>query len=86
MANKKYVSLSKLQTFLENLKNIFATKVHTHKVDDLTDYAVDTELSANSTNPVQTAVINAEFDAISDAMGALDLEIDSKASVIIREW
>lgn len=79
MANKKYVSLSKLQTFLDNLKDTFATLTHTHKVSDLTDYTVDSALSGSSTNPVQNKVLDAEFDAISQAMGVLEEAIDGKA-------
>lgn len=86
MSQKKYASLSTLQIFLENLKNIFAANAHTHKVSDITDYTVDAKLSSTSSNPVQNAVLNAEFDAIGDAMGALELAVDSKASVTIREW
>lgn len=83
MAQKKYVSLSKLSTFLDNLKNIFATISHKHSMSDITDYAgvtVDSELSSTSTNPVQNRVIDAEFDAMATAMGALELAIDAKAN------
>lgn len=79
MSSKKYISLSKLQTFLDNLKATFATLTHSHSLGDLTDYAVDTELSSTSANPVQNKVIDAEFDAVGDAMGALELAIDGKA-------
>lgn len=81
MANetKKYVSLSKLSTFLENLKSTFSTLSHKHTISDITDYTVDTALSSTSTNPVQNKVIDAEFDAMSDAMGALELAIDGKS-------
>ena len=79
MAQKKYVSLSKLSTFLDNLKNIFASVSHKHTMSDITDYTVDSALSSTSTNPVQNKVLDAEFDAISDALGALDLAIDNKA-------
>lgn len=80
MANKKYVSLSKLETFLDNLKGTFALLTHKHTTADLTDYAVDTSLSSNSTNPVQNKVLDAEFEAVSEAMGALEQAIDGKAS------
>lgn len=79
MAQKKYVSLSKLSTFLENLRNTFASLSHKHTISDITDYKVDTALSPTSTNPVQNKVIDAEFDAMSEAMGALELSIDGKA-------
>lgn len=80
MATKKYVSLNKLSSFLDNLKNVFAYKVHTHSTSDISDYTVDSELSSSSTNPVQNKVVDAEFEAISAAMNALDLAIDSKAN------
>lgn len=75
---KKYISLSRLSTFLDNLKTTFAAISHKHTVSDLTDYVVDTELSSTSTNPVQNNVIDAEFEAIGNAMGALELAIDGK--------
>lgn len=76
---KKYVSLSKLQTFLNNLKGTFASVTHSHKLSDITDYTVDNELSSISTNPVQNKVIDAEFDAIATAMEALETAIDGKS-------
>lgn len=79
MAQKKYVSLSKLSTFLENLKSTFASLSHKHTISDISDYTVDTTLSSTSTNPVQNKVIDAEFDAMVEAMGALETAIDGKA-------
>ncbi len=81
MATKKYVSLSKLQTFLDNLNNKFATLSHKHNISDITDYApitVDSELSSTSINPVQNKVINDEFDAVATSMNALELVVDDK--------
>lgn len=86
MANKKYVSLSKLSSFLDKLKGTFASLTHTHKVSDLTDYTVDSELSSTSTNPVQNKTIDAEFEAVSTAMNALDSAIDTKSQVQIITW
>jgi hypothetical protein len=81
MANntKKYVSLTRLSNFLDNIKAKYSQIGHKHTTADLTDYKVDTELSSTSTNPVQNKVLDAEFDAISTAMSALDLAIDGKA-------
>jgi len=82
MASKKYVSLSKLSNFLDNLKGTFALLSHKHTMSDITDYkaiTVDSTLSSTSTNPVQNKVIDAEFDAISTAMGALETAIDGKS-------
>lgn len=77
MATKKYVSLSKLSYFLDNLRSVFALKAHTHSTSDISDFVVDTELSSTSTNPVQNKVIDAEFEAMATAMNALELAIDS---------
>lgn len=82
MSNKKYVSLSKLSTFLENLKDTFSGVAHTHTTSDITDYIIDDELSSDSTNPVQNKVIDAEFNAMSDAMGALEYAIDNLVTPI----
>lgn len=77
---KKYASLSTLQTFLDNLKTTFSALSHKHKLSDLTDYKVDTSLSSTSTNPVQNKVLNEEFDAIATAMNALEAAIDTKSN------
>lgn len=85
-SQKKYVTLSKLQTFLNNLTSKFSEISHKHTISDITDFdtdsliGVDTELSSTSNNPVANNVLNAEFDAISNAMGALELAVDGKAS------
>ena len=84
MANdsKKYVSLTRLSDFLDNIKEKYSQIGHRHKVSDLTDYtpmSVDSSLSPTSTNPVQNKVIDAEFEAMETAMGALELAIDGKA-------
>ena len=79
MSQKKYVSLSKLSTFLDNLYDKFTEIGHKHKLDDITDYVVDSQLSSTSINPVQNKVIDAEFEEISKAMNILELAIDEKA-------
>ena len=81
MAQKKYVSLSKLSTFLDNLKDTFSTLTHTHKLEEITDYAIDSELSKTSSNPVKNSVINEEFEAVSEAMLALESAIDDKLDI-----
>lgn len=68
---KKYGGINAFQWFLSNLKIIFSEKGHTH--------TIDSALSSTSTNPVQNKVIDAEFDAVSTAMGILEAEIDKKS-------
>ena len=82
MAQRKYISLNKLSTFLDNLNSKFALLIHKHSMSDITDFTVDSTLSPNSNNPVQNKVIDAEFDAISKAMNALESAIDDKADSI----
>lgn len=51
MSTKKYVSLSKLSTFLDNLKTLFATKTEVNAKADSThnhDTLYDTKGSANT--------------------------------------
>ena len=82
MATKKYVSLSKLSTFLDNLSDKFAVVTHTHKLSDISDYKVDTALSPDSVNPVQNKVLDAEFDSIAVAMNSLESSIDDKSAEV----
>ena len=77
--NKKYVSLTRLSNFLDNIKARYALIGHKHTTKDITDYVVDSELNPNSSNPVQNKVIDAEFDAISTGMQALEQAIDGKS-------
>lgn len=62
MSTVKYASKSALQTFLDNLKSIFSALVHTHSIDDITDYRLDSQISAESANPVTNSAISAKFD------------------------
>lgn len=62
MTQKKYVSLSRLSTFLDNLKTTFSSLGHKHKLSDITDYTIDSTLSSTSTNPVQNNIIKASLD------------------------
>lgn len=77
MASKKYISLSKLSAFLDNLKNTFASKNHTHYISEVIDYKVDSSLSSTSTNPVQNKVLDAEFEAISEALNIFEDALDN---------
>lgn len=75
---KKYVSLSKLSTFLDNLKTTFAALGHKHTINDLTDYTVDTELSSTSTNPVANNTVKTAIDEVktyADEHDALMFEV-----------
>lgn len=79
--SKKYVSLTRLSDFLDNIRLLYSEIGHKHTTADMTDYKVDTTLSPTSTNPVQNKVLDAEFEAISTAMNILEQAIDDKADV-----
>lgn len=79
MAQKKYVSLTRLSNFLDNIKAKYSQIGHKHTVSDLTDYKVDTTLSSTSSNPIANKAVDAEFEAVSQAMGALESAIDGKS-------
>ena len=57
MAQKKYVSLSKLSTFLDNIKEIFSPISHTHKQSEITDLIIDDEVG-NTSNLVKNSAVN----------------------------
>lgn len=85
MSTKKYVGLKNLTTFLNNLKNTFATLTHKHKLEDITDYTVDSELSSTSINPVQNKVINAEFDAIGESLKGYADSVSATAANAVKD-
>lgn len=64
MSAKKYLNLEGLSKFFEKLINIFAEKIHSHTVSDISDYVVDSELSSTSTNPIENKIVKAEFDSV----------------------
>ena len=95
MTIKKYVSLDKISIFLDNLKNIFADKTHTHTKSEITDLVIDTELSFTSENLVQNKVVslalediveqtNAEFDSVNDKID--NIEVPSLEGYATEEY
>lgn len=64
MTQKKYVTLSKLGTFLASLRSTFAPLSHSHKVADMTDYKVDETLSSISINPISNKAVKNALDNI----------------------
>lgn len=75
MAQKKYVSLSKLSTFLDNLKNIFATAEHEHSISDIKN------LEVNLNNKAE----NNHIHEITDVTGLRE-DLDAKTTVQIATW
>lgn len=78
MAQKQYLSLTGLKQFFNNLKDMlegtFSALGHKHRIEDIEDLTIDSELSDASTNPIQNKVI-------SEAMLLLGEEIDGKAAI-----
>lgn len=67
MQTKKYVSLSKLSTFLDNLKNIFADISHTHTQSEITDLIIDDEVY-ESANLVRNSAVNTALESVKDEL------------------
>lgn len=68
MAEKKYVGTEAFIRLVAQLKAGFATLTHTHKLEDITDYTVDSALSGTSTNPVQNQALKSKFDSVESAI------------------
>ena len=59
---KRYLGESGLQKLVDLIKAGYAKLVHTHKLSEITDYTVDSEIKSNSENPVQNQVVKAALD------------------------
>lgn len=75
MAQKEYVSLSRLSTFLDNLKNILATAEHEHSISDIKN--LETNLNSKAENN--------HIHEITDITG-LQEELDAKTTAQIATW
>lgn len=71
MAQKKFVSIAKLGTFLTSLRDTFAPLSHKHKLSDISDYKVDTALSSTSTNPVANKIVKTAIDGVNSSISSL---------------
>lgn len=67
MAMKKYVSLSKLSTFLSNLKNTFASISHIHTQSDIVDLIIDDTVK-DTPNLVKNNAINSALKATKEEL------------------
>ena len=84
MSQKKYVNLSALSTFLDNLKNIFSPTTHTHTQSDIVDLTIDSTVG-NSPNLVKNSAVNSAINStkeelskdIQAAKDYIDVEIAS---------
>ena len=69
--SKKYVSLSKLSTFLDNLKNLFATKT---TVDNLSTEVAYIDVTDNeSIEEIEGEIIS--NDELNSLLNALEAEV-----------
>ena len=78
---KQYANLGTLQTFLDNLKNLFAYKIdvegkadadHAHAISDINE--LQDEL--NAINDATQSITNEEIDAICGTSIALSSEVE----------
>lgn len=81
----KYLGKLGLPQLIEEIKSGFAKLVHTHKLSEITDYTVDSEIKSDSENPVQNMVIKEALDLKVPIMRtvngkSLDADINLSAS------
>ncbi len=61
-----YVGREAAKRIVLKAKEKFSPIIHTHTKSDITDLIVDSELSSNSTNPVQNKVILNAIEEINE--------------------
>ena len=79
---KKYVNLSALSTFLDNLKNIFSPLIHTHTQSEITDLIIDDEVSS-SPNLVRNNAVNSALTSVKEELSDA---ITTKAADLIISY
>lgn len=79
---KKILDLSVLSSFLDNLKETFATLTHKHNVSDIEDYTVDSTFSAISENPIQNKVVSMAIDALAEGVAYIEYDEAATAALI----
>lgn len=76
---RKYISLAKLENFLEKCKKFFALAQHTHKAADIAGIpTVDAALNKDSLNAVQNK-------AVTEKINELDNKLTYKVQLITWE-
>ena len=68
MSAKKYVSLSKLSVFLDNLKNTFAALSHTHPMSEIADLVIDDTVKATP-NLVKNSAVHLAIESVRSDLG-----------------
>lgn len=67
MIIKKYISLNSLSSFLDNLKNIFSSILHTYVQSDIEDLVINNGVS-NSSNLARNSAVNSALNDIKDEL------------------
>lgn len=83
MAKNKFLDLSGVSYFLNKCKSLFAPIFHSHNLDEITDYVVDTELSSTSSNPVENKAVQSAIQTLEDKkanQNDFDEEINNRES------
>lgn len=78
----KYLGESGLLSLVEEIKSRFSKLIHSHTLEDITDFKVDTELSIESTNTVQNKIITVEINRINETLsGTAYIASDLQAQI-----
>lgn len=84
MAKNKFLDLSGVEYLIGKCRTVFANITHTHKLEEITDYTVDSSLSSTSTNPVQNKIVQAAIQALEDSKAEKD-ELPTKVSELTND-
>ena len=60
--SRQYISINRLDNFLQKCKKIFAPMSHTHPWNQITDFPLDTTLNKNSTNAVSNSAVATKIE------------------------
>lgn len=77
MQTRKYVSLSKLETFYDNLKKVFANKTHNHNKSEISDLIIDTSVSDVSENLVQNKAVGSAINDLKTYVEDLYIKLNT---------
>lgn len=72
----KLTTLENLTQFLTWIRKQFAAITHSHKLSDITDYTVDSELSAESANPIENQAVSVAIASVTDEISALETSVN----------
>lgn len=66
--SRQYISINRLDNFLQKCKKIFAPMIHTHTWSQIKDFPLDITLNKNSTNAVSNSAVATKIEDVEDQL------------------